>query len=403
MALPVTISGTATGAQNSYHGPFKSSTGGSFYTILIESTGLRLITAWKATDPTSSFTEQDGANSPRTAVGNDFLSVGIFPVGDNLHGIGQSDDNDVYYFRFLTDDGSASEDTWIDIDGAGDRDILIESPGTAQTARACTIAVRGDGDIVVAYNGDSDMVMGTEFDRIDWNVSTDAGVTWAGPVSIDNGGLVNWTGAVIVPGSSDRMHVFFMDNTNFDGYQRTIRSDDSLETFPSAFDIVISISTIYSFHNGVSYDDAGTQRVRCPYRDLSEKASIAKLDSSDTPTLTTDVNVSDDTVRAVNSQFTGTLAVDVKNLQLLYSSVEGDSDLFRDTNDDDAGWGTDTEELDGVTVNHISSRVYDRSGTDRLAFIYDDGGTVKYNEINLAAMVVPTIPLTMAPYVPAGR
>ena len=293
-----------------------------------------------------------------------------------------------------------SSDAWDDID-TGDDDIVIESPGTTQTADACTIAVRSDGDIVVAYQGDSDMVMGTEFERIDWNVSTDGGVNWAGPVSIDNGGSVNWTGCVIVPGSSDRMHVFFKDDTNNDAYQRRINSDDSLETFPSAFETDAS-GLDYIFGPGVSYDDGGTQRVRCPYARPAAtiKVSIAKLDSADTPTVTKDLAVSDNLVENTNEQHTLSLSVDVKNLQLLYAN-SGDFDLYRDTNDDDAGWGTDTEELDGVTVNHISPRVYDRSG-QKLAFIYDDGGTVKYNEVDLGGATSGAGALTLGTIVISG-
>ncbi len=314
----------------------------------------------------------------------------VEPEGDSLHVVRQTTDHDVTYARFLTDDGSGSEDTWVDVD-TGDKDIEIDGTGATQTADACTIAVRSDGDIVVAYQGDSEMIMGTEFERIDWNVSTDSGKTWAGPVSIDNGGSVDWTGCVIVPGSSDRMHVFFgAPGTLPEAFQRTIRSDDSLETFPSPYDLNVEAVT-YRHGAGVSYDDAGTQRVRCLYKDASNKMAVVKLDSADTPSVTRDAPVSDNDAKVVNNSIVAALAVDTKNLQLLYSgggSQGIDQDLYRDTNDDDAGWGTDTEELDAITCNSVSPRVYDRSGT-KLAFVYDDGGTVKYNEISLANVFDP--------------
>ena len=393
MALPVTISDIRLGDQNSYHGPFKSS-GSNFYTVAQDGGSDGTLRAYKATDPTSSFPQVDtSTNSP--TVNSVIPSFWVFQDGDNLHAIvvEKSGAVSVQYARF-----DMSSDTWVDVD-TGVEIVTIEITGNTQTAHAVTIAVRSDGDIPVAYQGDSDMVMGTEYERIDWNVSTDSGVTWAGPVSIDNGGRVNWTGCVIVPGSSDRMHVFFKDDTANDVFQRTIRSDDSLETFPSLFDANVTTEN-YIFGPGVSYDDGGTQRVRCPYRNTTPKVSIAKLDSADTPTLTTDADVSDNTVRSTNSSVTVALAVDVKDLQLLYAN-NADLDLYRDTNDDDAGWGTDTEELDGITCNSISPRVYDRSGTQRLAFVYDDGGTVKYNEIDLAAVTVSVIHLTLAPYISA--
>ena len=405
MALPVTIGGSpiAVGDQNSYHGPFKSS-GGAFYTVLEAATGPAAFGLYKATDPTSSFSEQDSSNRPGFAAGGtSFASIWLFQDGDDIHVIGMqtgTSNHAVLYAR-----ADMSSDAWVDVD-TGDNDIQIELTGSTQSADACTIAVRSDGDIVVVYQGDSEMLMGAEFERIDWNVSTDGGINWAGPVSIDNGGKVDWTGCVIVPGKDDRMHVFFKNDSAADAYQRRINSDDSLETFPSAFEATLTAHN-YPFGPGVSYDDGGTQRVRCPFYDnaTGTRVSVAKLDSQDTPSVSIDQAVDDsgNLPVAAGTVARVALAVDSKNLQLLWSGgggVGADKDLYRDTNDDDAGWGTDTEELDGVTLNHISPKVYDRSGK-KLAFIYDDGGTVKYNEIVLAAGDVNinalTEALTLAP------
>lgn len=395
MVLPVSFDADLSGGpQNSYHGPFRSS-GGSFYTILRNNEaggGDDNISAHKATDPASSFSEQDVSNGP--AAGADIASIWVHQSSDLLNVVYQevAGSNDVYFSQF-----NMAADAWVDL-GTSDFDIQIESIPSGPIANACSIGTRSDSDIVVVYQGDSEMLMGTEYERIDHNISTDDGATWAGPVSIDNGatgGNKHWTGCVIVPGSSDRMHVFFKDDTNNDAYQRRINSDDSLETFPSSFDSDID-SGNYVFFHGVSYDDGGTQRVRCPYDDGASKVSIAKCDSEDTPTVTSDVDVSD------NNAFTPALAVDGKNLQLLYSH-NPDFDIYRDTNDDDAGWGTDTEERDGITATEFSPNVYDRSGTNRLAFVYLDSAVIKYDEIDLAAAVIPTVALVMAPYTPAGR
>ena len=314
MALPVTISADVAN-QNSYHGPFKSS-GGNFYTIVVGDTTATDgdVEAHKATDPTVSFAEQDGANRPTAgASGTEIVSLWTYQVSDLIHVVYQDVDHDVWYARF-----DMSSDAWVDL-GASDFDILIDTTGATQAADAVSIAVRSDGDIVVTYQGDSEMVMGSEFERVVWNVSSDGGVNWDGPVSIDNGGSVDWTGCVIVPGSSDRMHVFFTAKTGNDGFQRTIRADDSLETFPSAFDTTLTIVGNAKFGPGVSYDDAGTQRVRCPYVNISQQISIAKLDSADTPTVTTDDDVSDADVQSLLVKEPAVaLAVDVKNLQLLY-------------------------------------------------------------------------------------
>ncbi len=125
---------------------------------------------------------------------------------------------------------------------------------------------------------------------------------------------------------------------------------------------------------GISYNDGGTQKIRFPYRDTNEQTSNAEFDSADDPgAFTQNANVSD------NDTFTTVfvLAVEGTNEHLLYSERIS-QDLFHDEND-----GTDTELLDAVTINAISSNVYTRECSTVLAYLYDDAGTVKYNELVL--------------------
>src|SRR5712691_831377 len=63
MALPTTISSTALPTRQQFRlGPFISSTG-NVYAVLLDTTNTK-IHVYKATDPTSSFTEQDSGNIP---------------------------------------------------------------------------------------------------------------------------------------------------------------------------------------------------------------------------------------------------------------------------------------------------------------------------------------------------
>ena len=385
MVLPVSFNANlSVGPQNSAHPPFESS-GGNFYTVLRNNeagSGNGFLSLHKATDPTDSFSQVDTEQITST-----ILSMWCYQDGDTIHIAAQLGNDDSYYIAAdLSSDALGTE-------------VQIEAVPTADDgpdANACSIAAESTGsDIVVAYQGDPDMITGTEFARIDANRSDDAGATWGGPISVDNAGSVHWTGPVIVLGSSDRMHIFFQDSGADDAYQRRLGSDDSLETFPSAFDAEIASSTTYPFRPGVSYDDGGTERVRCPYQDSGGIAS-AKLDSADTPTVTTDTSIQDNTPRGGE---TYAFANDGTTIHFLYAD-NATLDLWHDQNADDGGWGTDVEVLDAVTINHVSSNVYDRSG-QKLPYIYDDGGTVKYNEVTLVAAVIPVINLVMAPYVSA--
>lgn len=389
MALPDSISSTVVADQNSYHGPFKSS-GGNFYTILLDSTSLNLIEAWKNDIPgTNAWAEQDGANRPSFVSEPD--SLWTFQKSDDIHGAGQqiSTGFDVYYARF-----DMATDTWVDIDGAGDRDILVDSAPAGDdgpNASACSIAVEEVGtDIVVAYQGEADKNMGTKYATIDYAKSTDSGQTWSAANSVAGvaNGVAHYTGPVIVRGSSDRFHIFFAEGGSV--YQRTLRSNDTLEAFPSAFDTSIS-SAGYPFGVGIP-----GSTVYIPYHDGSTDVSEASLTSADTPTVSTTVDISDNAAEQRNSSVLAGFALNGTDRHLMYGEAASD-DLFRDENTG-AGWGTDVEVLDAVTINHVSPNIYDRSGI-KLAYVYDDGGTIKYNEVAFAAPPPPPS-LVMAPIRP---
>lgn len=397
MALPVTISSTVVAPQNSSHVPVKSS-GGAFYVVLIDSADNTQMQMFKATDPTSSFTETDAAGEPST--GLEIKSLWTVQDGDDYHVWIQGVDDPLYSMFDM------SADAWEDVASASPIVNIDTGPDSNNTAHAITGWVRSDGDKCAVYQGKTDMVMGTEYQRLDFSTATTGEGTWASPVAVDNGGADHWTGCSAVLGSSDRGHIFFTNADTAQLFQRTIRSDDSLETFPAAVD-VNSRSQDFILGPGVSYDDGGTQRVRVAYHQApGGQLGGALLDSADSP------GAGD----AEEGDITGTInakkvipasdysyAVNVKDLLLLFSGggTDGvDTDLYLATNDDDAGWdATPSEELDAVTINAVFGNVYDRSGT-KLAYIYDDGGTIKYNEISLAAVVIPTIHLIMAPYRP---
>ncbi len=375
MALPVSFdSDLSVGTRNSSHPPFKGSDG-EFYVVLRGTTGAAgtdNISLQNATDPTDSFAE---VATLEIVSGVELLSIWSVQDGDTVHVSMQDTNRDVYYSSADLSGDSLSAEVQIE---------AITTPDDGPDANACSIAVESTGsDIVVAYQGDPDMEMGTEYARIDANRSDDSGATWGGPISIDNAGADHWTGPVIVLGSSDRMHIFFKDDTNDDGYQRTLTSGDSLETFPSSFQANFP-NTNYNFGHGISYDDGGTQKVRCPFQILtgSNLGHTALLDSADAPTVTDEAVTGTNPSSGAGNTLIAGMASDGTDEHYLYAD-SSTQDLFRDVNTG-SGWGTDTEVLDAITCNHVSPNVYDRSG-QKLAYIYDDGGTVKYNEVVLGA------------------
>ena len=387
MALPVSFDADLSVApQNSYHPAMKSS-GGNFYTVLrntVAAGGTNQFSLHKATDPTSSFSEVD-TNVVGTG-GDAILSLWCFQKDNDVDVVVQNAARDVHH-------------SVVDISGDSIAiDVTVETIITADggpNANACSVARESTGsDIVVAYQGDPDMVMGTEYARIDANRSDDNGANWGGPISVDNAGPDHWTGPVIVLGSSDRMHIFFKNDDLSDGFQRTLRSDDTLETFPSTFDNNASESGEYLYGHGI-----GGSSVNCPYGKAGDLGFAVFFTSEDTPSpsITNLAGGANHVKRVPIGNYVHGMAADGTDLHYMYS-IDSDSDLWRDENTG-SGWGVDIEVLDAITCNHVSPNSFDRSGP-KLAYIYDDGGTVKYNEVSLVAAPIPTINLVMAPYIP---
>lgn len=388
MALPVTIGADGTGRWHSFHGAFKSS-GGAFYTILSGSSGKTgsFATAWKATDPTSSFTVQDESNSARLGQTGptSFATIGSLNVwqdGDKLH-VASTVDWTLYGCFDM------SSDAWVDL-GTSDYEIVIHEDGPI-TAVACDIAVLsaayGVGSafvkIRVVYQGATDMDMGSSYERIDESNSVDDGVTWSAPTQIDNGAsaaALHYTGPRIVlpPSNSDQCHIFMSDGTNLT--QRAIAGDDTLRTYrDTGFDVT---SDLYPITHGIGFTRSSVSKVRIGYREITTNdLEVLEFDAftDDTDRTETSSNVSTDDVQVDNGSINACLAADGSIIRGLMVKAS-DDDLYEFFDDDADSYTVEgTAHVTG-TVNHISCNVYDRSGT-KLAMIYDDGGTVKYDEI----------------------
>src|SRR3990172_7562625 len=370
MALQVTISGVVFPPENYYVGPFKSSEG-AYYVILLDSSDTSLIEAWKATDPTSSFSEQNGANKPNLT--NLVRSLWVCQVSDVLHIAAQEASTGRVSYRSF----DMASDFW-----SLEPNETVETPAQAPDAMSVSIGIRSDGDVIILYNGDTDAVKGNPYQRVDY--ARKEGSTWTTGVAVDNAGSVNWYGSVVVLGSSDRMHFFFSSYTANDAYQRCLTSANALETFPSSFDTDIS-ATKHAYVNGVHWTSGGNEKVRCLYKDGDDTGAVAKLTSADAPTVTVTANAVD-AVAAGNNPICGmALQTNVQHIMLARSS---DADLYRDyTGADDDTWANadDVMVLEVVTINAISVNVYLRGSATELAYVYDDNGTIKYNEVQLAA------------------
>lgn len=400
MALPVTISGVAFSKQNYFCGPWIDGNG-NVYSFNQDTTTAQLdrIIMSKATDPTDSFAEQDSAGRPDPTTDNaDARTAWGVQDGDTIHIAGS------WYFgvggihytynTFTTSDHGGTPDEWVVVDE------VIEDPanGSAVGEVSISIVARSDGTVVVIYNGDEDSVMGNPFARVDYNIRSSGG-TWGGPVTLvaDDKAAVDWFGSVAVLGASDKTHFFYKDDANSDLKHTSLTSGDSLSSVQDIDTLVNNNAHVAV--RGVYYDDGGTERIRVAYEDSSERLSLAQIDNDGTPGSV--VAISDNDVRDINEAPVACLAVDDTTVHLLYgvdvASPSDDDDLFHDQADapqDSGDWGTDTEFLDAVTINRISCNVIDRSGK-KLAMVYDNAGTIQYNEKDIAVVSTTALPMMM--------
>ena len=247
MALPTTI--VAGAGSGCYHPPFKASDG-DFYVIVRNGANLD---AYRATDPTDAWTIQDVDNNP--------INLGsgqrhaIVQDGDNLH-IASSTGGAYRYNLF---DMAAS--TWTVASEA------IETPANLPANHWISIAVRSDGDVVVVYNGDTDQVMGSTKQRVDYNVRTVT--TWGGPQALDNAAADEHYGNPnCVLGTNNFVHCLWQATANVTdpptAWTDTIGgsidpADDTLST-NDASDADTG-GALLGFPNVISYDDGGTQRI----------------------------------------------------------------------------------------------------------------------------------------------
>lgn len=360
MAFPTTISNVTF---NALHGQGRSrpyiSAGGNVYMVLIDSVSGTDIDVLKATDPTSSFSV---VASTTLTTGNPD-GVGTVQDGDTIHIVTTDSANDVLYHLF-----DMSDDTWTtqneDTTGTSDND---STPG-----RGCSIAVETDGSIIIMYQGVEENVGGLR-NRVSIGHKPVSG-SWTPDLALDAGGAVSYAVGGVVRGEANKFHLIFVSSTDANILHRSVQDvDGTVGVVETVNDTGISTDIGYSSLVPVYYDDGGIERVTVGwFQESSGKVFTSEIDDDGTPGAEEVVNAT------VGVNFASVLAVDEKTVWALWNGV--DSDLFSDSNVDSAGWGTDNEELDAITLNNITANIYQRGSDVVWAYVYDDLGTIKYNE-----------------------
>jgi len=370
MALPTTITGFAAlsvGGRNVSR-PFLSS-GGNVYVVGWGST-LTLLRAFKATDPTDSFSNI----GTDVTLENQLEVVSAIQDGDLIHVATFNADAttaiDLRYHTF-----NMATDEWVITN-----ELVVENFGVVSNAvyvGHVDITVRSDGDVIILYNGQSQANMGSQRERVYY--ARREGGSWTVDVAVDDGGGTHWYASGIVAGASDRSHFFFIDDDASDGYQRTLTSANALESFPSSYDSTVDISEGSHSTLGTSYDSGGTIKVRMPVPDANAVTlNSVKLDSADTPTVSQDNDITGATAQKAGT-YAACFAVDGTTLWNVFLS-SGDDGVYVQSNADDAGWSTPDLFYDGGTHTTVKANVYTRSGSIVAGMITYVGTSCVYHE-----------------------
>lgn len=336
--------------------------------------------AWKSANPMTpaSWSEQDAAGAPASvALGGAQLN-GVWQDGTVLHNVQYTNGGVVEYSSFRTSD-HASADTW-DI-----TDETVEDPANNPSQGAALCVVRSGGNVVVGYNGDTDKIMGADYDRVDYRIRTGV-ATYGAVTNIAGDGVeANFQLRGIGLGESDNVYFSYLDSAGDISASR-LNSSNSLA----------SIGTIHTGNNTQTdngsiieyYDDAGVEVMSWSY---SFATNDLRTRQTRDETLQTELSLSGSTFDQWNC-----LAADGTDLYCAFDAGGTQDDVDYQKSADGGAWGSQAE-IDAATdPQTIAVRVIDHGGGKVLGLVYFDDSTADfhiYEEASIAA----------APAVNAGK
>jgi len=202
--------------------------------------------------------------------------------------------------------------------------------------------------------------------------------SWAADITVFSGSAAFY-GVSIVSGTSDRMHFFTKDFGLSDAYQRTLRADNTLESMPASFDTDVSTVAGPIFGKGV----LNGSEVRAPYNDFA-LLSVAEFTSSDTPTVSVNAGISS---FPVDIGTVGNMALNGADEYAVYTPTL--NDLYYIKNDEGQ-----VLFVSGTIPKH-SVNIYN-DGTPKLAYLYEEGGVLKYGAFDLSEGVLQSLTSSIA-------
>jgi len=378
MAVTIDASLSWPAHRNQFVGPVEDGNG-NLYVALYDTTE-GVIEMWKSTDGGDTWVEQDNGGTNQPGYGGGTPHVCDITIDAALNTIYVLRSSHTYpsfapdVASFNTSSAASSQDTWTsaEIGNIGLNSDGVHVSGTS----AQFVVVRSDGDLVVAYQGIQEMIMGASFRRLNvqvWNGSTWPSLGWNTPGIEAHQDL-----RAVVLGANDRTHVFFT-RTDSDHVQH--RSIDSDNTSNSAEDLTgitdIDETRLYAFGLGTLN---GSEIVQPYVEPFSADTRFLRATSAATIAGTaTSTDLSNFDPEDFTSNPGAAVNVDGTIYWIQVDDIDLDIDYWNDQGIDT--WSGPTSLESGVTVAGLSASHCPGNGI--IGVVFNDNGTVKFSTIDV--------------------
>lgn len=373
MALPVTISGVLDQTFSADNRP--NIYDGAVYVCLVDQTNVDLIEMWKATDPTSSFSNV-GTNWEVTGgVSDAIVAIAQEAWGKFIDAVVQDDpagNGTVEAGRF-----NMATDTWDNVNE------LIESATGGAVRASVDITHDQDGDIYICYQGDFHKDMGTDYESVFYSHSDDGGLSFGTVTEIDDEGAVDYLCPRVCapPGNSNQAHFFYKDGAD-NLLQKAIDNAQNLRTErDTGFN---TSADNYPLGTAIGFDRAGTSKARLIYINDSDDLHVLRFDAfsdDSTPTWSSDSVDTNKPDVNTSGRMSASLALDGSTVYAMWAD-DTDQDLYRANDADSDSWTARTSTTTG-SFDMVSATIYGRDASLKLAWIRGLANARAYDELDL--------------------
>ena len=379
-------------AQCAGHFPPMKTSGGKFYGLAANGGNIRV---YSATDPTATWTFE--ANQTTSSLG------GI--VGSCL--TCRMDSSNVIHIAWIENGGQSLK--YVQFSTSTDTFGTVETVETLTSSPAyswCSMALRSDGDVILAYSGQTDKVMGGDKERVDY--ARREGGTWTAGLALDAAGDIHYgnPNCVLSANGNDDTHVVWQVTTNTANDPPTAWQNLEARTIDSANNLSTALtgqtgdtnSHLLGHNNLVSFTFSSLNRIAGGGVDSISDARIGihgfEDGNGDLTSLSSIATTSGYAGFANGEVGIASTARDpgTGGIYRVFSGGTTGNDADQDIHledDTDASpignnYSNQQELQDAVTCDFISAEVYTRGSATVVAYLYDDNGFQKYNEYQLA-------------------